>query len=189
MAAPSPGSALLDLMRGIESSASLDRAAARIAGVIDGLIPPGAARSALRGEWLGHGFHPLVSDFVEGPWMAASFLDLFGPRSARSAARRLLGFGLLMSVPAHLSGWVEWLDEPRPDQRRVGLVHLSTITAATGLYGISYRLRRKDRHLGGAVVGLAAGLVALADGYLGGHMAHVRLVATGEKLPPPDLPR
>jgi hypothetical protein len=88
-----------------------------------------------------------------------------------------------MSIPAHLSGWVEWLEEPRPDQRRVGLLHLAGITSATALYWYSYAMRRRDYHLLGAAVALGAGLIALGDGYLGGHMSHVRLVATGEKVP------
>jgi hypothetical protein len=188
MAARSSGSVLLHLLETVEQTAALDGAAARLARVLDRVVPRGPARQALRGEWLGHAFHPMISDFVEGPWMACNFLDVFGPWAARGAAQRLLGFGLLMSIPAHLSGWVEWLEEPRPDQRRVGLLHLAGITSATALYGVSYALRRKDHHFLGAVMALGAGLIALGDGYLGGHMSHVRLVATGEKVPASAAP-
>ena len=115
--------------------------------------------------------------------MAASFLDWFGPKGSSAAAQRLLGFGLIVAVPTHLSGLVEWLDEERPEQRRVGLSHLTSISVATGLYATSYLMRRKDRESLGRLLGLAAGLVALADGYVGGHMSHARWVATGELAP------
>jgi hypothetical protein len=110
--------------------------------------------------------------------MAASFLDLFGPRSWAPAARRLLGFGLLVAVPAYLTGLVEWSEEERATQRRVGFVHLSAISTALGLYTASYVSRVRGGR--GRLLGVAAGLVAFADGYVAGHMSHVRLVATGE---------
>lgn len=112
--------------------------------------------------------------------MAATFLDWFGPRASAAAARRLLGLGLVMALPTHLSGLMEWLDETRPEQLRVGLVHLTSISIATGLYAASYVKRRTVAERSGRLIGLAAGLVAFADGYIGGHMSHVRLVATGE---------
>jgi hypothetical protein len=141
-------------------------------------IPAGTARDLLRGNWLGHSFHPLLTDFVEGPWMAASFIDLFGPRAWAPAARRLLGIGLVAAIPTYTTGLLEWAEEHRPDQQRVGLVHLSTISTAIGLYAASYVSRVRGGR--GRLLGVVAGLVAFADGYVAGHMSHVRLVATGE---------
>ncbi len=110
--------------------------------------------------------------------MAASFLDLFGPKGSADGARRLLGFGLLVAIPAYLTGLVEWAEEDQVEQRRVGLVHLTSISVAIGLYAASYLSRLKGGR--GRLLGVAAGLVALGDGYFGGHMSHVRHVATGE---------
>jgi hypothetical protein len=42
------------------------------------------------------------------------------------------------------------------------------------------RLRGNWRGGRGRLLGVAAGVVAFADGYVAGHMSHVRLVATGE---------
>lgn len=170
---------MVGLMERIESSTALDPLAGAVRLGIDGALPRGPVRDALRGDWLGHAFHPLLSDFVEGPWMGASFLDLFGPQNSAGAARRLLGFGLLVAVPAYLTGLLEWAEEERVEQRRVGLVHLLTITSSIGLYTASYVTRRRGG--GGKMLGVTAGLIAFADGYVAGHMSHVRLVATGEK--------
>lgn len=86
--------------------------------------------------------------------MAASFLDLFGPEGSARPVRRLLGLGLLAAVPTYLTGLLEWAEEERVERRRGGG--------------------------SGRVLGVAAGLIAFADGYVGGHMSHVRGVATGE---------
>jgi superfamily I DNA/RNA helicase len=178
-----PGRLALHLVKRIEEATSLDPVVGTLHSLGNNVLSSEPLKHFLRGRWLGHAFHPLLTDFVEGPWMAASFLDWFGPNGSSSEAQRLLGFGLIVALPTHLSGLVEWLDEERPEQLRVGLVHLTSISVATGLYATSYLMRRKDRESSGRLLGLAAGLVALADGYVGGHMSHVRLVATGELGP------
>lgn len=172
------GKALVQAMERIESSKGLDPVADLIRLAVDVSLPKGPVRDSLRGDWLGHAFHPLLTDFVEGPWMAASFLDLFGPEGSARPARRLLGFGLLVAVPTYLTGLLEWAEEERVEQRRVGLVHLAAISSSIGLYSASYLRRRGGGS--GRVLGVAAGLIAFADGYVGGHMSHVRGVATGE---------
>jgi hypothetical protein len=172
------GEVLLEGMRRIEANRALDPPADLLRALVHGALPAGPVRNALRGDWLGHAFHPLLTDFVEGPWMAASFLDLFGPDGSAPAARRLLGFGLLVAVPAYATGLLEWAEEERVEQRRVGLVHIGMISSAIALYTASYLSRRSGGR--GRFLGVAAGLIASADGYVGGHMSHVRLVATGE---------
>jgi uncharacterized membrane protein len=172
------GELLLQVMKRIEANPALDPPADLLRAFVHGTLSPGPVRNALRGDWLGHAFHPLLTDFVEGPWMAASFLDLFGPENSAPAARRLLGFGLLVALPAYATGLLEWAEEERVEQRRVGLVHIGMISSAIALYTASYLSRRSGGR--GRLLGVAAGLIAFADGYVGGHMSHVRLVATGE---------
>lgn len=168
----------LQLVKRIERNAALDPWADGIRSAVQTALPPGPLRDLLRGNWLGHAFHPLLSDFVEGPWMAASFLDLFGPEGSAPAARRLLGFGLAVAGPAYVTGLLEWAEEDRLQQRRVGLVHLAGITTALALYSASYVSRRAGGR--GRLLGVLAGVVAMGDGYVAGHMSHVRKVATGE---------
>lgn len=155
----------------------LDEIATGIAGV---LTRRHGARRALQGNWLGHAAHPMLTDFTDGPWMAASFLDLFGPAGSEAAARRLVGFGLLSSVPTITSGLADWATiEGRP--RRVGLVHAATSSLATVLYGASYLARRRHRQQLGVALGIIGGIIAFADGYVGGELSLVARAGTGRR--------
>lgn len=140
----------------------------------------GRSGELLRGDWLGHAFHPLATDFTSGPWMGASFLDLFGPPGSAAAARRLVGLGLLAAVPTWLSGAVDW-QQSRGRDRRVGLLHAATSTVSTGLYAASYVARRRGEGRRGVVLGLLGGLVAMGDGYVGGDLTLVAGVGSGRR--------
>jgi hypothetical protein len=170
----------LAAIEGIERTSRLDGLAGRLAGMERGLDASARVRDALRGTWLGHGVHPLLTDFAEGCWMSAVFLDLVGPPGSERPAQRLLGLSLLFSVPAHLTGLSELGAVSTPGERRLGTVHGIAVSAATALFAVSYGLRRRSRHRAGEAVGLAAGILALADGYVGGHLSHGRGVAVGE---------
>ena len=115
--------------------------------------------------------------------MAASFLDLFGPPGSSRAAQRLLGFGLVMAVPTYLAGLADWAETEDEAERRVGVVHLAAASTAVALYTGSYLARVGRRQRSAALLGVAGGLVALVDGYLGGHLGHVRGVTAGETVP------
>jgi hypothetical protein len=131
----------------------------------------------LRGDWLGHALHPLLTDVVLGTWASATLLDLVGGEESATASRRLIGTGLLVAGPTAWSGWAEWSEAGLREQR-VGVVHAVSNGAAIGLYAGSWLARRRGRH--GTGVGLAlAGISALKVGaYLGGHLASARKVGT-----------
>lgn len=155
----------------------------RLDPVIDGVgqitrpLADSPVGAALRGDWMGHALHPSLTDLPLGLWTAASVLDIVGGAGARPAAQRLLGMGLLTAGPTALSGWAEWQRSGRPAQR-VGVVHAALNVTAVGLYAGSWGARRGGRHgLGVALAALGAG-VASAAGYLGGHLALVRDVAS-----------
>ncbi|MBW3577124.1 MAG: (2Fe-2S)-binding protein [Actinobacteria bacterium] len=136
--------------------------------------------AGLRGGWLGHALHPLLTDFTNGPWMAASFLDLLGPPGSSPAARRLVGLGLLAAAPTLLSGFVEWQGTDGA-ARRVGVVHAATSSLATILYGASYVARRRGNQRRGVVFAALGGVVAFLDGYVGGELSLVAKVGTGRR--------
>jgi hypothetical protein len=102
------GAGTLAVMCTIEEAAFLDAAANCFIRVADRLSPSTALRQLLKGTWLDHSFHPLLTDFIEGPWMAASFLDIFGPPGSSRAARRLWLSGY--DGGSGLPGWARRLD-------------------------------------------------------------------------------
>src|ERR1700710_2850657 len=61
---------------GIEHKTALDPWARRLADALPSSLRTGPVRDVLGGRWLGHAFHPLLTDFPLGAWMAASLLDV-----------------------------------------------------------------------------------------------------------------
>ncbi len=175
---PSSGNRLHRLLGRVEGNSALDAVADRLAGPVATRRRPSGAKGLLTGTWLGHAFHPVLTDFADGSWMACSFLDLFGPRGAAPAAQRLVGFGLVAAVPTALTGLAEWSDT-EGNERRVGLLHLGTSTAAFALYGCSYLARRRHKHSAGVLLGVLGGVVAILDGYVGGHLTLALGVGVG----------
>lgn len=182
-----PGTRLHAALRRAERSPALDRVGDRLAVATRPVTTPAKAKSLLTGAWFGHALHPVLTDFAEGAWMAGSFLDLFGPKGSAPAARRLVGFGLLTAVPTALTGLAEWSDT-RGTERRAGVVHAGGSTVAFVLYACSYLARRRDCQATAAALGTLGGLVAIADGYVAGHLTLARGVGVGQTafaaLPP-----
>lgn len=113
--------------------------------------------------------------------MSAALLDLFGGRSARGAARRLVGAGLL-AVPATVASGMADYDtiHTRPEQR-VATVHAVGNGLVAALYLGSWLARRRGSHRRGAALGFAGGVLASATGYLGGHLSFGRAVGVGDR--------
>jgi hypothetical protein len=179
---PTIGSLAQRVLGRVARAPGLDGPARLLQGGVRRGIGGGALGEVLRGNWLGHALHPLLTDFTNGPWMAASFLDLFGPKGSAPAARRLVGFGLVAAVPTLLSGLFEWEDTDDAE-RRLGLAHAATSSLATVFYAGSFLARRKGNERGAVALGLLGGIVAFADGYVGGDLALVGRVGSGRRLP------
>jgi uncharacterized membrane protein len=125
----------------------------------------------LRGEWLGHAVHPMLTDLPIGCWTSSFVLDVVGGKRARAASRRLLGLGVLAVVPTAAAGLVDWLQLSKPTRRRAGVVHAVSNTVATACYVVSWRCRGRGRHAAGVTWGALGGAAATVGGYLGGHLA------------------
>lgn len=132
---------------------------------------------ALRGKWLGHALHPVLTDLPIGMFTATSVLDVFGGSASHAAAQRLLGVGLLGAAPTAVTGWAEWTRAERPAQR-VGVAHAALNVAAIALYAGSWAARRGGRHRFGAVLATGGAGVLGAAAYLGGHLTTVRKVSS-----------
>ena len=98
-------------------------------------------KDLLSGVALGHPLHPALVAVPIGAFTGAVVLDLTGRE--QSAARTLVGLGLLSSVPAAAAGLTDWSDT-RGAERRVGLAHLALNVAGLGVIAASWLSRRKD---------------------------------------------
>lgn len=163
----------MSLVPDLERNRQLERWGEKVRPAVERLVGTGRRRDALSGTRLGHPFHPAA---VLGPlacWGGAAVLDLVGGPESRGAARRLTGAGILLAAPALASGAADWLDT-RGAEQQVGTAHALTNNAALVLQAGSWLARRQGRFAVGRGLGLAAGAVAGAAGYLGGHLAYRR---------------
>jgi uncharacterized membrane protein len=171
---------LQDALRRLEHTRSLDTVDEAVAPAARALAT-GPAGPLLRGDWLGHALHPLVTDLPLGCWLSASVVDLTAPRAGRKAAQRLVGLGLLLVPPTVAAGLVDWsgLDDRRT--RRVGVAHALGNTIVAGSYLLSWRARRRGHQAAGTVLALGGGTLALVTGYLGGHLSFGRGAGVGAR--------
>jgi hypothetical protein len=161
----------------LEEQAALDQAVQAIEPTIQTVFGSGMRASVLRGGWLGHAVHPLLTDVVLGTWSSATLLDLVGGRESASSAQKLVGVGLLAAGPTFWTGWAEW-SVAGPREKRVGLVHAVTNGVALGAYAASWVARRRGRHGTGAALALAGATVSGVGAYLGGHLVAARKVGS-----------
>ncbi|GAA2149651.1 hypothetical protein GCM10009844_29540 [Nocardioides koreensis] len=161
----------------LEDATALDRPVRALEPAIRVLFGTGTRASVLRGEWLGHAVHPVLTDIPLGTWTSASLLDLLGGPDTSAAAQKLIGTGLLAAGPTAWAGWAEWSAATSRD-KRVGLVHAVTNGVAIGVYTASWVARRRGRHGTGAGLALAGAAVSGLGAYLGGHLTEARKVAS-----------
>ncbi len=161
----------------LENATALDPLTRAVEPLVDGLVSSPVRKDLLQGRWLGHALHPVLVMVPTGSWTAATVLDLVGGEGGRSAARTLVGLGVLTAVPSAWTGWAEWSDANQRD-RRTATVHALVNATGIAAYTASWRARRKGDHRRGARLA-AAGLAAVSvGGYLGGHLAQVRKVGS-----------
>ena len=161
----------------LEQATALDKAVRAFEPKVQAWFGTGTRASLLRGEWLGHALHPLLTDVAIGTWTSAGLLDLFGGPGSSAAAQKLIGTGLLAAGPTAWSGWAEWSAAGERD-KRVGIIHAVTNGVAIGVYAASWLARRRGRHDTGARLALVGAAVSGVGAYLGGHLTEARKVGT-----------
>jgi uncharacterized membrane protein len=169
-------SPLVRALRAAESVRVGDDLAATAQRRIRGILHDTPVDGLLRGAWIGHPVHPLLVTVPIGAWVSAVLLDLTGGQE--TAARRVVGAGLLSMVPTAVTGWADWsgLDAPR---RRVGVLHAAGVAVSGAFLGASYLARRQGRHRAGAVLSLVGALPLAATGALGGHLSYAQGAGVG----------
>lgn len=161
--------ALTDRIVAVEQADELDVLVQPVQQTTRQVLPPGGARDALHGTWLGHPLHPLLVQLPIGCWVSAAALDLLP--GGEPYARRLIGLGLLASGPTAAAGANDW-SELHPPQLRVGLLHGAVNLAAAGAYALSLAARASGRTRLGRLLGFAGLGTVAVGGLLGGHLAY-----------------
>jgi uncharacterized membrane protein len=174
-AAPNP---LVRLAQAVEGAGALDAVASTIRPLADALTADPARRDLLRGTWLGHALHPLMTDLPIGFWTAAGVLDLVGGRESRRAAELLTGLGVVVAVPTATTGWAEFAALGTDRDRRTASAHAIGNGIAIWCYAGSWMARRRGNWATGVALGLAGASVASAAGFLGGHLSEARKVSS-----------
>jgi len=169
---------LVQLVQRVENATELDRADAALRPFASALVADAQRRSLLRGEWFGHGIHPVLTDLPLGMWLSASVLDVIGGKGGRKASRRLIGLGILSSMPTAITGLAEWAGVSERRDRRTGVAHAALNSMALMAYVASWRARHQDKNLKGMGLSTLGGLFAVAGSYLGGHLSEVRKIST-----------
>jgi uncharacterized membrane protein len=158
----------------LESVEALD-VPGRVAGrTVRGLIPDGAPKDVLSGAWLGHAFHPILTDIPIGTWTSSVLLDWTGGTDCQSAADRLVLAGVLAAGATVATGWSDWADAEQGNAalRRSGLVHAAANAMATALMIGSYVARKQGARRRGRMLSLAGSAALGTGGWLGGHLSY-----------------
>jgi nitrite reductase/ring-hydroxylating ferredoxin subunit/uncharacterized membrane protein len=174
----------------LESAGFLDAPAKAIAKQVRSLIPAGPVKDALSGVPIGHALHPLLTDVPIGTWTSATVLDLVGGADSDTAARRLIGTGLLATAPTVVSGWSDWADAEPADAgvRRAGLAHAACNVGAVALMLGSLAARRAGATGRGKLLSLTGMGLLGAGGWIGGHLSYAQGVGVDTTVfdPGPD---
>ena len=131
----------------------------------------------LHGAWLGHPLHPSLTHVPIGAWTAAVTLDTLDASDRRGRYRHgadaALAVGVAGAVGAAVTGIADWR-HTEGATRRLGVAHALLNGGALALMTGSMLMRgRGFRRQGRLVACLGYGL-AMAAGYLGGHLVFRR---------------
>ena len=162
---------------GIERTSQLDGAADFLLDRVGKTLANGPYGDLLKGKWLGHPLHPLLTDIPIGFWTSGMMLDFLSPKQSRKAATRLIGLGTISAIPAALAGLTDASAIEDPAERRVAAAHAVGNITATVMFGLSWRARHKDHHARGVMWSLLGSTVATGAGLLGGNLAFGRAKA------------
>jgi nitrite reductase/ring-hydroxylating ferredoxin subunit len=171
----------------IGSDERLDPVGSQLSSVVDQMTRRDDVKRLLSGSWLGHRVHPMLTDIPIGAWTSATLLDLLGGRAGRRTARRLVGIGIVASLPTAATGLSDWNDTYGAD-KRVGVVHAAANATALVFEVASWRARGKGHRLRGTALSLVGLGAVSVGGYLGGHLVFNRRAGVDVDVPVSDLP-
>jgi nitrite reductase/ring-hydroxylating ferredoxin subunit/uncharacterized membrane protein len=152
----------------------LDQVAEPLAKKVRSLLPAGPVKDALSGTWLGHALHPLLQLVPLGTWTSAVILDVVGGKDGESSADKLIGTGLLATVPTVITGWSDYADSTVASDsvRRIGIIHAASNVTGASLFAGSLVARGRGARGRGKLLALAGMGAVSAGGWLGGHLSY-----------------
>ncbi len=144
-----------------------------IAGAMDDIVEaiPAPTKSFLKGDWLGHPLHPMLTDLPIGFWTSSWLLDIFGGRRSRRVATAFVGLGIASAAPTIAAGLVEFSTLEGRHKRDTGVFHMVANAIGTLLYTLSFVARLRGRRGRGIALGMLAAGAMTVGGYLGGELA------------------
>lgn len=127
---------------------------------------------------LGHPIHPMLIPFPLGLLSTAVVFDIIalatGSGKWSELAYWMIAAGIVGGLAAAVFGLLDWLSIPVGTRaKQIGLWHGAGNVVVTGLFAVSWLLRRRDpANPGGAALALSFVAVALALGtaWLGGEL-------------------
>ena len=159
----------LDAIAGrIERLEILDKLGEPLAAASQKILGQRVLADLLSGTPIAHPAHPLLVAIPIGSWTSAMWFDLVGDRAG---ARRLIGLGIVSTVPAIVTGLSDWAYTTGAE-RRVGQVHAAANSVALTAYTASWLARGRGRLPAGIVWSLAGATAMTVGGWLGGHLAY-----------------
>lgn len=159
--------------------------------VLDGGESRRQAADALHGTWLGHPFHPVLTDVTIGAWVFGTLLDLLGvvtrSKSLAKAGDTLVMIGNLSAIPTAVAGVTDFSTIP-PDAAATAAAHGLLNAGGLVLNLMSSRYRASGRRGKGILFSLLTQGVLLVSAWLGGEMVY-RYKTGVNRIPPAVRPK
>lgn len=158
----------------IESGAN---AVKESAGKVMDALPRGV-RNFLHGVWLGHPFHPVVTDIVVGSYSTLAVLDVAeaaGMKQIAPASDLALSTGLASGMVAASAGFADW-HVLNGKAKKVGFLHMLFNITGTLLYIGSLIARKAGNRSLGRTLAFAGYGTLFGGAYLGGHLVFAKNV-------------
>jgi len=179
----------LDKQGWLESTANVLQPAVK--GAFGGLGPASrGVKNFLHGIWLGHPFHPVMTDVPLGAWTVTLLLDLMDDGRDRSgiarAADASVALGLAGAVGSAVTGLTDWAEtDAKP--RRLGVAHAVLNTTATLLFAGSLLSRKSGRRSSAKGLAVAGYAAMIAAAWIGGDLVYHEQIgvdhSSGRELP------
>jgi nitrite reductase/ring-hydroxylating ferredoxin subunit/uncharacterized membrane protein len=129
----------------------------------------------LHGTWLGHPFHPVLTEITIGAWFIGGMFDavgaIGGSRRTRVTGDRLAAIGTACAIPTALTGLADFSTFPKWSARPATL-HAALNVANIGLYATSLWHRSHGNRRRGLALSWMAQALTMASAWLGGMLVY-----------------